>query len=391
MNELVRIFGSFPLEFAGGGELSCSNIAHGLAANGFRVEYVCDSGYNGVIRISTEEAFRSLVRGFSYLRLPFEKYPTILPAPLYRALPSQKQLTKADLNLLLLDRIPPLQFLSALRAIRVPTVLLLHGLTIEPEIPPDPLAAAYSLYLRSACRAFGPLSKSPHVHFQVFAQSQQQSLVRLGIDPSHIFIIPSGIDLSQVPPPSNHEGFGVLFLGRIERVTKGIDFLLRVLRSIERVAPPGLDVNIVGSGRDQGVFNEFSGSSIVHYHGFVDDARKKKILQRSDVSLTTSYFEPFSLSLVEALASGAMVFTTPCSGPSSIVDLSPLLGKVLTFDPDLFVSSVMEVYARWKASEDQLLAERVLRSSFVRPRFSSQRMAKDYVTMIQQLLGGTHD
>jgi glycosyltransferase involved in cell wall biosynthesis len=383
--ELVRIFSNFPIEFAGGGEASTVNIARSLGVNHYSVEYVSDSGYQGVTRISTQEVISSLVRDFTYSRQRFERYRSLLPPQLYRSLPTESQLATSDVNLLLIDRIPPVQFLLMLRSIEVPTILLLQGFSVESKLPPNPLSAAYILYLRFASRTLGLLSKARNVYFQVLTPPQREVLFRSGIAPSHVFTIPSGVDLSRIPEPSDHKSFGVLFAGRIERVTKGIDFLVRVLKGIESAAPPALRVNIIGSGRDQGLLDLFAKSEVVRYHGFVSQDEKEKILRQSDVSLSTSYLEPFSLSTVEALASGAMVLTTPCNGPRSIVGLSPLLGKVLPYDPGLFVAEVFEVYRRWNVSNDRLLAERFSRSSFVRTRYSTQRMEKDYADMVKQI------
>lgn len=390
MAKLIRVFSNFPLEFAGGGEASAPSIASALGQNHFRVEYVTDSGYRGLTRISTEEAISSYVRDFTYSHQRFVTYRSFLPPQFYRPLPSEATLTSSDLNLLLIDRIPPVQFLFALRRVAAPSILLLHGLSFESVLPPNPISAAYISYLRLARRSFGLLSKAAQVYFQVFTGSQREILLNLGISPNRVYTIPSGIDMTRVPLPKGHENFGVLYLGRIERATKGIDFLLRVLKRVEAEAPADLRVNIIGSGRDAALLNVFAQSPVVSYHGYVNRAQKEAILERSDLAISTSYIEPFSLSTVEALAAGAKVLTTPCNGPQSIVGSLPLLGNVLPYDPDSFATAVMNEYNKWKVSEDRLLSERSSRSTYVRLRFSTVRMEREYLNMVQKVIVDSH-
>lgn len=289
------------------------------------------------------------------------------------------------MNLLFLDRIPPAQFLLALERITSPTVLMFHGLAIETVLPPNPLAAAYELYLRVAVRSLALVSRSTHVFFQVFTSGMKGVLERCGIHGNRVFVIPGGIDFSKIPEPIESDRFTVTFVGRLEGPVKGIDFLVRVLRCLDSSAPPNLEVNIIGSGRDNSLMDEFSGSHHIHYHGYVPDKDKVAMISRSDMFLVTSYIEPFSLATVEALAGGAFVLTTPCSGPSFIVSKSPQFGAILPYCPHAFVTEVMRAYDRWNGSKRELMAEKRARRRQALSLYSIERVVRENLGLVRAI------
>lgn len=363
-----------------------SNVASFLGRAGFAVEYIADANYCGIMRGTSEEVVSSLVKNFDYVRLPFVTYPSLLPHRFYRRLPTREQLEVADVNLILIDRVPPIAFLQRLKHTRVPTVLLMHGLSIGSKLPPQPLTAAYLMYLRSAGKSLRILSESDHVFFQVLSEGQRAVLVRFGIRPTNVFTIPSGVALDDIPFPAPHDGFGVLFMGRIERLTKGVDLLVETLQSLESIKPEGLHVNVIGSGKDSDMLRRFQGSSIIKCAGFVSIGVRRNVLRESDLFLGTSFVEPFSLATVEALASGCFVLTTPCQGPMSIVSTSPDLGQVLTFDSKSFVKEILRYYRRWQLSDDHLLGERERRASQVRVRFATDVMSQAYLELVRNVI-----
>jgi glycosyltransferase involved in cell wall biosynthesis len=359
-------------------------IANYLGQSGYQVEYIADNSRPTIQRISEEEA-RSRVHNFTYYRSPFRRYTSAIAAALYRPLPSIESLKESDANLVLLDRIPPPQFLLALGKVPSPTVLMFHGLTVETVLPPNPLAAAYELYLRVAMRSLALASDSSNVFFKVLTNGMKGVLERCGIHGSQVFVIPSGIDFSKIPEPIESDRFTVTFVGRIEGSLKGIDFLVRVLRRLESSAPLNLEVNIIGSGRDTSLLDEFSESHIIRYHGYIPDREKAEMISRSDLFLVTSYIEPFSLTTVEALAGGAFVLTTPCSGPSSIVGKSPQFGAILPYRPHEFVKEVMRAYDRWNSSKSELMAERRARRRQALSLYSTERMVKENLGMVRKI------
>jgi glycosyltransferase involved in cell wall biosynthesis len=388
LQELIRFFGNYPLEFAGGGEICCSAIANHVGQHGFRVEYISSDRPPPFQRI-TEEQARFWARSFSYYRSPFHRYSLVGSASLYRPLPPIEQLRESQVNLVLLDRIPPAQFLLALQKIRTPTVLLFTGITLEAVLPPNPLAACYEMYVRAAMRSLALLSGSPHVFFQVFTARMGQAIEKCAIDEKRVVVIPNGVDFSKIPEPTESDRFTVTFVGRLEGVSKGLDFLVRVLKRLDASAPQDLEVNILGSGENQSFMDEFSESRHIRFRGYVPEPDKVAMLSRSDVFLVTSYIEPFSLATVEALAGGAFVLTTPCSGPSSIVGASPLFGAVLRYRPQEFEREILRAYDRWNGHRRELVGERRMRRRRALTLYSMERMVGEYLELVRRLVNSS--
>jgi glycosyltransferase involved in cell wall biosynthesis len=62
-----------------------------------------------------------------------------------------------------------------------------------------------------------------------------------------VYLIDTGIDFSKYAVAQNDDQFRVAFIGRIERPTKGIDYLIEVARIILRTGAP-IFFDILGNG-----------------------------------------------------------------------------------------------------------------------------------------------
>jgi glycosyltransferase involved in cell wall biosynthesis len=378
----VTFFSSFPLEYGAGGEATCLYLANYLGSNGYQVKFVFDSGRRVETRLSSE-AVRTTISEFEYSGEPFVAYapaPADLP---FRALPTIDALSSSDLSIVLLDRVPPPSFLTAVRDCGCPVLFLFFGLAVERPLPPNPLGAAYQVYIRGAFRAFELLSSATHTYMLVLTEDTRRELIQCHIPPNRIFIVPSGIDFSTVPAPVAHNWFGVAFMGRMVASTKGIDLLAKILDRLEGQLTDQMKVEVIGSGIDSRILHRFRGNGQIRYLGFVPDNERTRILQTSDLLLVTSYVEPFSLATVEGLAAGLFVLTTPASGPSSIVRRWGGFGEILGYDPDVFVGSIMERYKRWAVSPAGSLEERNERRRRCMDMYSATTMAESYLRIVK--------
>lgn len=380
----LGIFSSFPLEFGAGGEATAVYLANWLGSKGFDVSFVFDSTRHVERRLDSQTV-QSQVHYFSAKGEAFQPYAPVPPNMPFRRLPRMESLAQFDVNMILLDRIPPPAFLSAVNDAESRVLFLFHGLALERPLPPHPAAAAYQLLLRFALRSFRILARSEGVHFQAFTEPIASELSRSGISSDRIHLIPSGIPFDDIPEPKSHDSFGVLFMGRMVTTVKGTDFLSRILSCLEARLPEDVSVRILGSGPDEKRFRRYRQGRRIHYLGYVSNPQKVKVLSGSDLLLVTSYIEPFSLVTVEGLAAGLRVVTTPASGPRSIVESGVGFGETQPYRPRVFVDSILKEYHRWRAAPDRLLGERRARRTQAMGLFSAETMARRYEDLLRRM------
>jgi glycosyltransferase involved in cell wall biosynthesis len=151
--------------------------------------------------------------------------------------------------------------------------------------------------------------------------------------PSHqIFLIPNGVDFSRFPGSDAREkaamrsrlnlpaeGRIMLWVGRLHREMKGTDRVEKVAKHL----PPDVVLVVVGNGP------EFDGMKIrmaplikekkVVMAGSV--SKPERYYQAADAYLFTSYFEPFGLVILEAVASALPILAFPVRDGGGAIDL----------------------------------------------------------------------
>jgi glycosyltransferase involved in cell wall biosynthesis len=169
-------------------------------------------------------------------------------------------------------------------------------------------------------------------------------------------VIHNGID----PPPPTDAGprDGVLFVGRLEPV-KNPGRFLEVARRV-----PEAKFVVVGDGS----LRDRLHAPGVTFLGARDDARA--LLARAELLLVTSDSEGLSIAVLEALAAGTPVVSTPVSGMQELAGV-----RIAGFEPDSLADAVRE-----------LLHDPVQRAELgaagaklVRERFSADAMVDAYL------------
>jgi len=198
----------------------------------------------------------------------------------------------------------------------VPVVLLVHhlfGTTAFREANPL-LAAATWLLERPVPRVFHGV---PTI---AVSDSTQRDLVRRGLDPERIDVVPNGVDVDHYTPlPAGAERFSeptLLFLGRLKRY-KRVDL---VLRAVARLADRGREVTlrIAGAGDYADALRALSDrlgvDDRIHFEGFVTENRKLELLRRSWLHVLTSPKEGWGISNLEAAACGTPTVASDSPG-----------------------------------------------------------------------------
>ena len=164
----------------------------------------------------------------------------------------------------------------------------------------------------------------------------------------------------------------VVFLAKAAWRVKNVRGAIRIARAANRA------LAVAGGTRLN--FNmgfRFTWDRNVQFHGMVDDEQKRELLQRSQALLfPVLWHEPFGLALIEAMYYGCPVFGTPYGS----------LPEIITPEVGFLSNSEQELAERLSNLEDQF--ERRHCHEYVCDRFSSDRMARNYVRLYEQVIDG---
>ena len=146
----------------------------------------------------------------------------------------------------------------------------------------------------------------------VFSNLQQELLIRLGVAPERVAVIPNGVDIERycpgpaaLPPELTGKRLFV-YLGRLA-AEKNVEALLKGWKLAEM--GPDCQLLIVGDGTLRTLLESSYGPELgVIWWGFEgDEQRRIDFLRAAEAFILPSFVEGLSLSLLEAMACG-----TPC-------------------------------------------------------------------------------
>ena len=180
----------------------------------------------------------------------------------------------------------------------------------EAELQPD---FADSLPVDLPERFLAQCSEEALLADVIMAGSQyvKDTMVRHGVEPSRVAVIPYGADPERFKPVRRvADGrFRVLFVGQLSQ-RKGIKYLLE---AVKELAIPDLELvmvgGVVGSGAGLGPYRD--------YFKHIPNVPHREVhtrFQNADLFVYPSLHEGSAIAIFEALASGLPVITTPNSG-----------------------------------------------------------------------------
>lgn len=167
------------------------------------------------------------------------------------------------------------------------------------------------------------LEEEPFMADWVIAASRftKWTLTETGIPESKIKLLPLGFELDKIPFQLKGEGFSnrplrLLFAGTVTQ-RKGIAYLLEAMEKLHW--PADIELHFVGGIQGNGkAFAARKGKSI--HHPALGQYEMFQQYQNYDALVLPTVFEGFGLVIVEAMAAGLPVITTPHSmGPDVIV------------------------------------------------------------------------
>lgn len=150
----------------------------------------------------------------------------------------------------------------------------------------------------------------------------------------------------------------LLFVGRLELLPKGLDFLLEIYARIRRVrgreTPP---LVIVGDGPERKATERLAKrrglASLVDFRGRIEGAEKYRLMSSAHAVLMPTRYETFGLVAVESLAAGAPLVTFDVGPLREVAGDGPGTRLIRPWDLDSFAREVLRFV------EDRELRERV--------------------------------
>jgi len=215
-----------------------------------------------------------------------------------------------------------------------------------------------------------------------------------GWTPRDSVVIPNGIDCQEfhvapVPDLKSELGLdeGALLLGAVGNVrpSKRYDVLLQAFRKVVAVRP---EVRLAIVGQAQGELYESMlalRSSLglddsVHFLGFREGVARA--FQGLDLFVLSSSDEGFSLSTVQAMATGLPIVATRCGGPEEILEAGVEGVLVEKNRPDELAAGILEVLSRPDGGRS--LGEAARKGAVA--RFSVDTMVERYDTLYESCL-----
>ena len=199
------------------------------------------------------------------------------------------------------------------------------------------------------------------VPFIAISESTREDLVARGIARDHIEVHHCGIRRPSFRPTvGNVRGVRIVYVGRLARY-KQIDVLLRsAAKLVERF--PELQVDIIGKGADgeylAGVARDEGIGDRTHFHGFVDDEERDRLISTARVSVCPSTKEGWGLTVIESNALGTPVVATDAPGLRDSVEGDRTGFLVPDRDVDAFADRIGRLLADdalWRRMSDAAL------------------------------------
>ena len=242
---------AFYCDYPFGGSISTEDIVKDIAQSFNGSHTRCEVSYiaNGKI-YDNKSGNRNYLDGV-HLLLREDLFNYKLGGKYKRARFSMKtQLFKNfDINLIFLDRIPTSRFIRSISELESQFVFLFHGIDFK-SISFFPLKIKLMrTFNRLIIRQLHKFSDSKNLFFQVLNEHQFSFLVDKGRLPSEkIYLVKNGVHSFQNDIQRDDLSFGIIYLGRINKIPKGGNLLLKIIKETIKYSDPSLKFYIVGTG-----------------------------------------------------------------------------------------------------------------------------------------------
>jgi glycosyltransferase involved in cell wall biosynthesis len=213
-----------------------------------------------------------------------------------------------------------------------------------------------------------------------------------GLPLDRISVVPNPIDLTMFRPraTTSRNGSGraltLLFVSRLA-VRKGLDLVVGLSHRLDDLAGR-VRIGVVG---DKSLWSDYRAllhdlnPAIGHYWGQLDDTSLARAYANADALIQPSKYEPFALTVGEALASGIPVVASDEVGATEGVDRG-CCSVFRSGDLDAFERAVREMIVRIESGAQPAIAR--LARSEVERLFSVERVVDGVAESLEAALAG---
>lgn len=375
----INLYSEFPLAYYGGGEKLILTVSNYLTDRGFSCTVIENSCSGKRHRVSDDfinsELRCKLIRE-CFQKTGFTKY--------FRTFfPVLETIGKNHSSLLIVRRIPGKKYLKKLNKEGKNVVFCLHGIGLEGFRVTNPLIMVHQILIRMQLKRLSRFLRDDNgIYAQTVIKDQSEFLLANSASWEKVFLIENGSWNDMGWPKRNDDTFNILFMGRIENMSKGIDTLRKVVElSFSRKME--FRFTIIGSGSDEKILTDMPQNA--QFMSFVDEDKKREILRTSNLMLVTYNFSLQDLSAIEALSYGLPLVSTPTSGLISIISKDGLFGKISTFRPKNIISAIEFYFSAWKEDKAKYFEMRTNIAERARKTFAKEQKLLQYLEMVEKV------
>jgi len=119
------------------------------------------------------------------------------------------------------------------------------------------------------------------------------------------------------------------------------------------------------------------------YLGYITEEQKIRALENSNLILSTSNLEPFGLILLEGLASGLQIVSTPTSGSKHILGYCKAFGNTTSWHPAEIAKNILRKYKEWMGKTTEYNQKKIYVRNTAKKYFDWNTMVEKYSIMIK--------
>lgn len=143
----------------------------------------------------------------------------------------------------------------------------------------------------------------------------------LALDPRRILVLHNPVHIPELPARSTGDAVLAVSLGRLGQ-RKGTYDVIAAVASLPAATRSALRVELAGDGEvdEARAAIEVAGlADTMTVHGWLDARAGAELLSRADIFVLPSYAEGLPMALLEAMASGAAVITSPVGSIAEVI------------------------------------------------------------------------
>jgi glycosyltransferase involved in cell wall biosynthesis len=309
------------LPFYGGVETAIHEISRRLVRRGFEVEVFCEREKGTLEEENIEGVKIRRFPAFEPIQLKYH-VGRVSPKMLLHAISSNSDIIHAHSY----GFFPTwISFFT-----NKPTIITTHS---------DPTARIYGLW-----DLFRELPLKMCNYVIATTKMEKNHLVRRGITPEKILVIPNGTNFPPPDAPMQNISPVIFCLGRIDLKHKGQDVLLRAMTDVLK-AIPETTLIIAGSGDDLDKLKQLTIKlnleKNVFLKGSIDQYTKSFYMKNCDVFCVSPRTESFGIVYLEAMSYGKPIVTTNVGGIGEVLSDCAIL--VPPNNPKFLAKSLIEV------------------------------------------------